>query len=171
MLPRAGLNEASREKDLTQLHAVIRYIGSVFSPSQSTPTFLEAANNALLVQAPPKNGFTVQALLLFAIALHSHAVDDRAFGILEHATDIALEIGMNKQEYAWVNGEDRQCWEESWRRTWWELYVMNGIFAAIHQRETFRLLHVECDVALPCEENDYIARIVSVGIPLTEEFR
>jgi len=163
-LPRASLSEASKEKDLTQLHAVLRYIGSVFSSTHSTPSLLEAAGHVLISQTPPKDGFTVQAFLLFAIALHSQADQDRALQVLDAAIDMALEIGLNRQEFARLHGEGRQCLEESWRRTWWELYVIDGMFAAIHQKETFRLLKVQCDVALPCEELDYITNKVSASL-------
>ncbi|KAI9872172.1 MAG: hypothetical protein M1830_001998 [Pleopsidium flavum] len=156
VLPRGLLSEASKEKDLTQLHAVIWYIGSIYSPAHSTLSLLEAAGQVLISQTPLKDGFTVQALLLFAIALHSQAEQDRALQVLDDAIDIAVDIGMDRQEFASSNGEGLQCVEESWRRTWWELYVVDGMFAAIHQRETFRMLHVQSNVALPCEELDYV---------------
>lgn len=46
--------------------------------------------------------------------------------------------------------------EESWRRTWWELYFLDGLLAGIQQRESFKLWSVECTVPLPCEEAEYM---------------
>jgi hypothetical protein len=77
------------------------------------------------------------------------------------AVDMALELGMNRQEFSVNNGEGCNVLEESWRRTWWELYVIDGLLAAIHQRNTFRLYNIPTDVPLPCEEVDYFITGVS----------
>ena len=104
------------------------------------------------IESPASDGFTVQALLLIAIATHSN--DDFVYARkpLDEAVQLALEIGMNDQSFARDNGEGNPVLEESWRRTWWFLYMTDGIFSRIRHCSTFSLHGVRADVDLPCEE-------------------
>ena len=104
---------------------------------------------------PPRTGFTVQALLLFALASHANGNPEGGLRIMATAIDLALELGMNRREFAINNGEGDAVMEESWRRTWWELFVVDGMFAAVTQKTSFRLNSVHSDVPLPCEEAEY----------------
>ncbi|KAI5787293.1 hypothetical protein EDC01DRAFT_181902 [Geopyxis carbonaria] len=150
---------------LTVLLPVMRYIASVFSRTAPTDSFRLEAESALfgVAHPPPRNAFTVQALLLFAIGLHSENESDRASQVKDIAADLALELGMNQAEFSAGGGGDGPAGEmarvlnESWRRTWWELYFIDGLIAGIHQRGAFKLWSVECTVPLPCEEADYAA--------------
>ncbi|KAI5796685.1 hypothetical protein FPQ18DRAFT_255787 [Pyronema domesticum] len=145
---------------LTVLLAVMRYIASFFAPAARTDIFCREAETALFGAAnpPPKDAFTVQALLLFAIGLHSEGERERSAQVKDFAAELALELGMNRAEFSsgtGGEGDAGRVLEESWRRTWWELYFVDGIMAAVHQRDEFRLWSVECTVPLPCEELDY----------------
>jgi len=112
-----------------------------------------------LVESPPSDGFTTQAFLLLAIAVHSN--DDFVYAreILDKAVDLALAIGMNNQSFARDNGEGDHVLEESWRRTWWLLYMTDGIFSRIRHCPTFSLHGVKADVDIPCEEALYHAGV------------
>lgn len=101
------------------------------------------------------NGYLVQAKLLLAVTLHAHNERRAAREMLDSAVQLALDLGMSRADFATSNSEGSQLLEESWKRTWWELYVLDGIFAALDQQTSFRLGGVDSDVALPCEEGDY----------------
>jgi hypothetical protein len=93
--------------------------------------------------------------MLVAIGLDGNAERKRALAFLTQAGDIALEIGMHRREFPSLNGQGLPVREESWRRTWWELFVLDGMFAGVHQQSPFRLNEVGSTVLLPCEERDY----------------
>lgn len=145
-----------REKNLIHLHSVIQFVGSFYIPSAPTSNFREDAGKLLLRQQLPKNGFSVQALLLFSIALHANAEEDACAQTLFSAISLALEIGMHREEFSTNFGEGCKILEESWRRTWWELYTMNAMFAGVNKSITFQLQHVAANVPLPCEEEQFL---------------
>ncbi|KAF3919005.1 hypothetical protein ABW20_dc0110496 [Dactylellina cionopaga] len=134
----------------------MRFIGSFYAPSAPHQSFRDAADFTLFQQNAPRNSFTVQAMLLFAIGLHADNLQERSGQVKDIAIDMALELGMNLEGFAEAAGEGDPVIEESWRRTWWELYFLDGIFAGVHQRDCFRLWSVECTVPLPCEEAEYL---------------
>ncbi|KAF4951166.1 hypothetical protein FGADI_7656 [Fusarium gaditjirri] len=55
-----------------------------------------------------------------------------------------------------TNGQGILIIEESWRRTWWELYVVDALMSGVHQTNIFVLHDVPTDVGLPCEEDQYL---------------
>jgi hypothetical protein len=140
----------------------MRYIASFFAKLAPTSAFCQEAELALFgsTNSPAKDPFTVQALLLFAIGLHSEGEQARSAQVKDFAAELALELGMNQKEFSegvGGPGESGRVLEESWRRTWWELYFVDGLMAGVHQRDNFKLWSVECTVPLPCEELDYAA--------------
>ncbi|KAF8444351.1 hypothetical protein BDZ91DRAFT_156825 [Kalaharituber pfeilii] len=184
MLPPAYLVKTNAAK-LTHLMPVVRYIGSFFAPTAPRNSFRDAAEYTLFRQNAARNGYTVQAMLLFAIGLHAANEQEKSGQVKDAAIEIALEIGMNREEFAYFGGERipddvlmtdndsgsvddgldakrnttdpvERVMQESWRRTWWELYFLDGILAGVHQTvDGFRLWMVECSVPLPCEEAEY----------------
>ncbi|KAK8164760.1 hypothetical protein BKA80DRAFT_342016 [Phyllosticta citrichinensis] len=153
--PRPFLFQLLRNKNVPHLELAIQYLGSFYIPNVSTSPVEEALNRALRGQANTRDGFMVQALLLYAIGLKANDKTDKAEEALSEANDIAIGIGMHEREFAARNGVGNRVMEESWRRTWWELYVVDGFFAGVNRKETFRLRYMVTDVPLPCEEADY----------------
>lgn len=94
-------------------------------------------------------------MLIFSVTLHAQDWKQQARQMLSSAMELALDLGMNRRNFASDNGMGSPFLEESWRRTWWELYVLDGILAALHQQGSFKLHGVENDVLLPCEDSDY----------------
>lgn len=102
----------------------------------------------------------VQSLTMLAIALHARhelAASDKA---IARALQLAIDLGMHRREFA-----RRSAWnavqQESLRRTWWELYAVDGYLAALHHKSTFRAGAIVGNggsansVLLPCEEAVY----------------
>lgn len=168
---------------LKHLLPSMRFMGSFFARNANQKTFRDSAEASLFRQGAPKNAWTVQALMLFAIGLHAANEQEKAGQIRDYAVEMALELGMNYEEFAYTAGVagvsgsitrrgsvglddfdartgtslpgSNAVLEESWRRTWWELYFLDGIIAGVHQKDQFRLWTVECTVPLPCEEVAY----------------
>jgi hypothetical protein len=140
-------------KPLLHLEAAMRYAGSFHIPG-APGQIIENETQSLLLTAP-RDGFTVQALLVLAIAFDSDNQGSKAMETILKAQDIALEIGMNQRAFAVLHGQGSPIMEESWRRTWWELYCVDGLLAGVHNKAGFRLWSTPCDVLLPCEEYEY----------------
>jgi len=161
VLPKANLLNILETQSPPYLEAAVCYLGSFYVKSAPQTTFLDKATSLLSTSSCPKNGFAVQASLLVAIGLDCNADLKRSLHFLTRAEDIALEIGMHQKEFVNMNSHGSTILQESWRRTWWELYVISGMFAGIHQQDTFRLHGVFSDTMLPCEEEDYLINVCS----------
>lgn len=166
ILPRSNHFALKKERPIEYLEAAMRYAGSFYVPQAPTVALGLEAERSVYQPDCPKDGFRVQAMLILAIGLDGYTYQEKALQILLDAQDLALEIGMNKREFAFMNGAGSQLLEESWRRTWWELYVTDGMIAGVHQKSTFRMKEIPADVALPCEEREYMSG-VSRGPHLT----
>lgn len=145
-----------KDKPLQHLEAAMRYIGSFYIAQAPTSVLCLEAERAIYNMTCPKDGFKVQAMLILAIGLDGYTYQDKALQFLVEAQDIALELGMNRREFAMLHGNGLNVLEESWRRTWWELFVVDGMIAGVHQKSSFRLNEVAAEVGLPCEEEQYV---------------
>ncbi|MCJ1404274.1 hypothetical protein MMC11_007499 [Xylographa trunciseda] len=156
LIPQAHFNTVSKSLPLST-SAIIDYIGACYSSSVDQNKLRDALEASLFSAFRERNGHTVQALILLAIAQHSTDLAHQACQTLDSAIDLALELGMNKNFYRCDCCNDNAILRESWRRTWWELYITDGILAAVHMKPSFRLHSQPADVALPCEEAVYRA--------------
>ena len=150
-----------KEKQLQHVEAAMRYIGSFYIAQAPTPALGLEAERAVYNITCPKDGFKVQAMLILAIGLDGYTFQEKALQFLVEAQDIALELGMNTREFAMLNGNGLNALEESWRRTWWELFVVDGMIAGVHQKSSFRLNNIPAEVGLPCEEGQYVNGVSS----------
>ncbi|KAJ8066195.1 hypothetical protein OCU04_005281 [Sclerotinia nivalis] len=148
------LNRLKSDPDsLNNLLPVMQYIGSLYAPDLPSAEFRAIALSQLDLPSLPQNGFSVQALLLLAIAIHAEDERGKARAILDRNICMALEIGMNHRTFAGL--ERDLVLAESWRRTYWELYVLDGVFSGIACASSFILSAVEAHVDLPCEDHEY----------------
>jgi hypothetical protein len=166
VLPRDKFFQLRKEKPVGHLETAMRYIGSFYIPQAPTVTYGLDAERAVYATDCPKDGFRVQAMLILCIGLDGYTYQEKALQILLDAQDQALELGMNKRDFPTLNGNGSQVLEESWRRTWWELFVVDGMIAGVHQKSTFRMKDLAADVLLPCEEKEYLS---GVSKPFTRE--
>jgi hypothetical protein len=114
---------------------VVKYIGSLFAPDISSDEFREAAVKQLELSNLPPNGFTIQTLLLMTLATFGEDQLDQSRCILDRAIYIALEIQMNSRVFA--NMERDPVMGESWRRTYWFLYITDAFFGARKRTPNF----------------------------------
>ena len=166
VFPRTHLLNLMRKGSLTRLELAMKYVGSYYVKGAPTDRLAWEATQHLSSNDCVKDGFTVQALILVSIALDGNSELKRAAEIMVQAQDLAIELGMHHRDYAAMHGEGIPAMEESWRRTWWELYVVDGMVAGVHQSSSFRLNQITADVLLPCEEQEYLSGVgYSAPIP------
>jgi hypothetical protein len=133
---------------------VVHFVGSQYSPSISSDSLATIAEAALKYDGP-KTPLLVQARLIYAIALHGRNDLDGFKSNLTQAITDALDLGMNEVGFPAVYGRQNIFEEESMRRTWWELYVIEGYMAAFWHRPALTTTGVTMTVGLPCDEKLY----------------
>ncbi|KXH27117.1 hypothetical protein CNYM01_04391 [Colletotrichum nymphaeae SA-01] len=168
-LPKEWLLRIMRDTNMEPLLAAIRWVGALFlDVGPARAGFLDEALR--LVQDPTtrRDGFFVQALILLIVGLDGSCEQERARNLLGDAERIALELGLNTREYATQYGRGIPVLEESWRRTWWDLFVVDGMVAGVHRQTNFLLFDVPADAALPCEEHQYLSGTIPPPLTLTD---
>lgn len=150
LLPKKFLFNTLFEQYPSYLKRVMQFIGSHYEFSISTETVCATIGHELSNDTA-RDGYMVQALLLYAIALHARDEQTRARQVLSSAIEIALELGMHQEGFAVHNSHGSQHLAESWRRTVWELYVVDGMLS-FHMHERHRLFNEDIEALLPCDE-------------------
>lgn len=161
VLPRAYVAYVVAMPAGDALLAAMRWTGSLFikiSPAARDSLFA-TAYNMVRDDSLPRNGYLAQAMLVLVIGMNGVCKRDSAAELLQKLEDIALEIGLHRREFATSHGNELAVVEESWRRTWWELYTVDAMVAGVHRKTKFPLYAVDSGVALPCEEDEYLAGV------------
>lgn len=160
LLPRDNLLRLLKEKkQLEHLEAAMRYVGSFYIDQAPTTALCLEAERAIYRADCPKDAFKVQAMLILCIGLDGYTYQEKALQILNDAQALALQLGMNKREFAEIHGNGWSSLEESWRRTWWEMFVVDGMIAGVHQKSFFPMKDIPAEVGLPCEEYEYVSGV------------
>ena len=165
LLPRAEFMALRKVQPMKHLETAMRYVGSMYVEKAPTTALGLEAERAVYEIDCVDDGYRVQALLILTIGLDGYTFQEKALQILVDAQDLALKLGMNQRDYAIVHGKASVVLEESWRRTWWELYIVDGMIAGVHQKSSFRLNEIESSVSLPCEEREYITGVCFQSTP------
>ncbi|OAA35619.1 N-terminal binuclear Zn cluster-containing/DNA binding domain-containing protein [Beauveria brongniartii RCEF 3172] len=157
VLPQKHLLPRVKEEALQPLLAVMHWVGSKYiAPETDQLLLLDMARLSVdEAQTKRANGFTVQAMTVLLVALDGTGYAQQAVELLTRTKQMALSLGMNYSQFMTESKTRFRVLDESWRRTWWELYVLDGMFAGAHRATTFSLLDVPTDVGLPCEDDDY----------------
>lgn len=161
-LPRRFLVHRLVDSELHLLVKVIYYIGSLFAPPARATGRQDAIKSALNdfqygVRAP--NGFDVQAVLLYSIAVYWQNDPNAGAALLEQSVHMAITLGMHLKEFAVSHSQGDAVVEESLRRTWWQIFITDVHIAGSAHTFSFRTCGVDMTVDLPCEENEYEAGV------------
>ncbi|KAI5459844.1 hypothetical protein BGZ63DRAFT_360444 [Mariannaea sp. PMI_226] len=158
VLPRDYVLRIAKEGTLEPLLAAMRWIGSLYIDAGPTrQSFFDEAYRLAYEPARPKDGFLVQAMLLLVLGLDGSCQQEKAREVLVDVERLAVQIGLNTRLFASLNSRGMPILEESWRRTWWDLYVVDSMIAGVHRTTNFLLYDIPADVALPCEEHEYVS--------------
>jgi hypothetical protein len=155
---------------LDQLFLVMHYVGSVYAPWTPSEPYYQEAYQALLAPELPKNGFVVQALMIFAVAQHHTDRKPEARKVLDRAIEYGLELGINTKEFAYRYGEENPVLEESWRRTYYFLHISDQHFAVVVNNPVYTMLTVHNGVDLPCDDEFYESGVSRSAFIVLSEF-
>ncbi|KAL5359913.1 hypothetical protein BJX96DRAFT_149352 [Aspergillus floccosus] len=135
------------------LEQVIKFIGAHFTPAASSETYRPTVVSNVKEQESSIE--KLQALLLLAVVLHSRNERSEAGECLAGAVDLAFELGFQTQSFATTMSDGDPIRAECLRRTWWELFIIEGMLTALGVQSTYRTNMVPLEVGLPCEERTY----------------
>lgn len=166
LVPKVAYNSLSIPDSL---RSVVRFIGSIICSSPAVDQYKSAAATAIK-QDLTWTAFRVQAQLLYAIALYSTNEQAEAEKYASNAVDLANLLGMNRYSFAAAQGAGHPLLEESFRRTWWELFFIEGMFAALQKKSTFRCNTVELGAGLPCEDPTFLSGMNIPNAPTLAQF-
>lgn len=150
------------------LEQAMKFIASHFTPAASSETYRPMVVAAVRDQAPSVE--KVQALLLLAIVLHSRNERGEAGECLASAVDLAFDLGMHEATYAETASNGDPIRAECLRRTWWELFVIEGLLTALGVQRVYRTNLVPPVVPLPCEERIYQDGLTAPPPPTIAQF-
>lgn len=140
------------------LVATLRLVGHLYS-SHEWSSARKADVLRCLSDAPRPGPILVQARLLFSMVLFWHGFMSEAKREMDMAAQGALEIGMFRREFAADHADGDPVLQESWRRTWWMLYITDAYYAGTLGTSDLAVGDVEATVDLPCEESEYEAGV------------
>ena len=138
------------------LQAVMRYLASHYAQSPNSKALQQAAA-VIFSDQVPEDGHKVQALLLFSTACYARYEPDQGIMAIDLAIQLALHLGMNRRSYAEEHSNGNATVAESWRRTWWTLFILEGLSIVLGSPNTTFRSHVFCDVLLPGSDERYNA--------------
>lgn len=126
---------------LKYLLPVVHYIGSLYIDDGSAiwlrETALEQLNAIdLTINGFELSGYNALAFLLLAIATYGQDDRSQARLLLNRGMQMAIDIGMNRRSFAAT--EPDHSWAESWRRTYWGLYITDVIIAGFWHETNIR---------------------------------
>jgi hypothetical protein len=96
-----------------------------------------------------------RALVLYAIILHSDHKPQAAEECIIRASRISSSLGIGQLGFDFFTVEPDSVGAESLRRTWWELYIADCYFSALHRRQRAIDDDQIAFPHLPCEEKQY----------------
>lgn len=157
VLPLHYLNARKLNEDhgMDILLLVMQFVGSVYAPWTPSDPYYQTAFQALSFSDLPKTGFTIQALLIFAVAQHHSDNRLESRKTLDLAVSMGLELQINSKRFAYQYGEGNPVLEESWRRTYYFLQLTDQHFAVVANNPMFTMLNIPNYVDLPCDDEYY----------------
>ncbi|KAJ9252017.1 transcriptional regulator family: Fungal Specific TF [Paecilomyces variotii] len=150
------------------LEQVLKFIGAHYTPAASSEVYRSNVVSNVVDQGDTIE--KVQALILLTVVLHSRNERAEAGECLAKAVDLAFRLGLNRKDFAETMSGGDPVREESLRRTWWELFFIEGMLTALGVRQSFTMSMVPLEVPLPCEEQIYRDGLCPPSPPTVSQF-
>jgi hypothetical protein len=172
ILPWAQLQQIFRKVPLNHLQMAIQYVGSFYVVGAEKSIFEASLRHTFANYTGQRDHFYVQALTLFGVALHMADREKESTDVMYDAIKTALELGMDHRNYATTNGGINTIMEECLRRSWWELFVLDGMMAGVNPEYSMQLNHIDVsEFPLPNEETEYfqgVSDLLACGLNCTD---
>ncbi|KAK1985392.1 hypothetical protein LZ30DRAFT_708563 [Colletotrichum cereale] len=146
--------DSSRQASFRPLIAVMRLVGNIYVAREFSDNLRENVEKCFS-EANHACPIMVQCRLLYSVALFWYGHKVEAKQQMDLAVRLALDLEMFQQEFARAHGEEDTVLTESWRRTWWELFIIDAYYAGTLGTMNFMVVDIDATVELPCEESEY----------------
>ncbi|KAE8373911.1 hypothetical protein BDV26DRAFT_54310 [Aspergillus bertholletiae] len=158
ILPRRHLTklyaDPSRQHRLAPLVLALRLMGSIYHARGSSIPLKDNVEASLSLLSP-SDPIKVQCRILYSVALFWYDYKADAKSQMDQASTLAIDLQMFRAEFAVSQGADDQVQRESWRRTWWMLYILDAYYAGTLGTMNLRVMDIDVTVELPCDEPEY----------------
>ncbi|KAH6900326.1 hypothetical protein B0T10DRAFT_554861 [Thelonectria olida] len=145
--------------------AMIAYIGSIYISNMDTNPLREKAFR--MASGPLNNSvWDVQALLSISIAACGEGQIGLCGTYFDKALQIALELGLQSKDFS--EAEDDRILAESYRRTYWALYLHGSLRTVREHLGHFQLFSTTVTTELPCEEWEYQTGQIPTAVTLQD---
>ncbi|KAE8145675.1 hypothetical protein BDV25DRAFT_65722 [Aspergillus avenaceus] len=132
---------------------VMKFIGMHYLPAHQLPD-----QSGPLKEAVQQSDLTlekVQALLLLSICLHARTQPKDARECLAQAITESLQLGLHYPDYSAEVEMSDPVRAEAARRTWWEIFIIDALLAAVQVEGILHLTVEPPDVPLPRDADEY----------------
>jgi hypothetical protein len=141
-----------RQHELHLMMSMLTYIGSVYSKTVNTKPLREKARK-MAVGSLQTTVWNIQSLLCISIAAFGEGDVDFCGKTFEKAVEMALVLGLQHKSFA--DAENDPILAESYRRTYWALYVHGSLRTVREHHGYFQLFSTPATTEFPCEEWEY----------------
>ncbi|KAL5051660.1 hypothetical protein BDW71DRAFT_57441 [Aspergillus fruticulosus] len=158
VLPRKHLatlyQDPARQHSLAALVAALRFMGNIYSSREWSIPLKDNIETALSLLSPT-DAIQVPCRILYSVALFWYDYKADAKSQMDRAAQLAIDLQMFRPGFAASQGADDQVERETWRRTWWMLYILDAYYAGTLGTMNFRVMEIDVTAELPCDESDY----------------
>ena len=156
VLPRQRMKCAiESEGRLKPVVSAMRLIGATYLKSSELSQLSRQLDEDIANQ--PLDPYTVQAQLLQAIHAFWSSEKPKSAESLAQAIQSATALGMHEKYFAAASSNGDPVLGESWRRTWWSMYIIDATISHINHENVFACRDVVATAELPCEDWEYEA--------------
>lgn len=147
-----------RKHEFYLMMSMIAYIGAVYSKTVNSKPLREKAHKMALgsLQATIWN---IQSLLCISIAAFGEGEVEFCGNMFGKAVEMALFLGLQHKGFA--DAEKDPILAESYRRTYWALYVHGSLRTVREHHGHFQLFSTPATTEFPCEEWEYQSGVSS----------
>lgn len=146
--------DTDRQPSLMPLIATLRLMGHLFN-SQAWSQPLQEFAETCFSQAPLTEPIMVQCRLLYSMSLFWFDRKEEALTEMDSAVQLALDLGMHRQDFAVARSGGDPILAESWRRTWWWVDIIDAYYVGTLGNIDFAVVNIDATVDLPCSESSY----------------
>lgn len=143
-----------RQHGFAPLIAVLRFIGNLYHTREWSISQKECLEQSIS-EASPSDPIVVQCRLLYSMALFWYDYKTDSQLQMNMATKLATDLQMFCYEFATAQEANDLVMRESWRRTWWMLYIVDAYYAGTLGTTNLQTMKIDATAELPCDESDY----------------
>ncbi|PLB36635.1 putative C6 transcription factor [Aspergillus candidus] len=146
--------DPSTQSRLRPLLAILRLIGCIMSSRRWSASWKDHVE-ACFAEAPPTDPMMVQCRLLYSMVLFWYGYEADAKREMDMVVRLATDLRVYLREFAVLHGGEDAVLRESWRRTWWMVYIIDAYYAGTLGTNKSDLWDIDITAELPCEEHEF----------------